>query len=108
MSTQNVDTSSAGKTATFQMRINPEVKKKAESLYASYGLTLTDAVNIFIQQSLREDGLPFLMSPENEAYLRGRAMERLMAEVEKGWQSAERDGWLTLDQVEEQLDIADA
>lgn len=107
MNTRNTISSSTGKTATFQMRINPEVKKKAESLYASYGLTLTDAVNIFIQQSLHADGLPFLMSPENETYLRGKAMERLMAEVEKGWQSAEKDGWLTLDQVEEQLGIAD-
>lgn len=107
MNTQNVNKPSTGKTATFQMRINPEVKKKAESLYASYGLTLTDAVNIFIQQSLQADGLPFLMSPENEAYLRGKAMERLMAEVEKGWRSADAGGWLTLEQVEEQLGIAD-
>lgn len=30
-----------------------------------------------------------------------------MAEVEKGWQSAEKDGWLTLDQVEERLGIDD-
>lgn len=47
MNKQNINTTSAGKTASFQMRINPEVKKKAETLYASYGLTLTDAVNIF-------------------------------------------------------------
>lgn len=107
MNSENRYTPPRGKTATFQMRINPEVKKKAERLYAGYGLTLTDAVNIFIQQSLREDGLPFLMSPENEAYLQEKAMERMMAEVEKGWQSAEEGGWLTMEQVEERLGIAD-
>lgn len=106
MNKQNVNTTSAGKTASFQMRINPDVKKKAETLYASYGLTLTDAVNIFIQQSLNSNGLPFLMSPENEAYLKGKAMERLMAEVEKGWQSAEKGGWVSLEEAEKRLGIA--
>ena len=42
----------APKTGTFQMRINPEVKKQVESLYAKCGMTLTDAVNAFFQQSL--------------------------------------------------------
>ncbi len=108
MSAESIHIPAAGKTATFQMRINPEVKRQAESLYASYGLTLTDAVNIFIQQSLREEGLPFLMSPENEAYWKSRAMERLMAEVEQGWQSARKDGWLTLEQAAERLGVTNA
>lgn len=47
---------SESKTATFQMRINPDVKKQAEEVFAAYGLTLTEAVNIFIHQSLREGG----------------------------------------------------
>ena len=35
------------KTATFQMRINPQVKKEVESIYANCGMTLTDAFNAF-------------------------------------------------------------
>ena len=50
MNTINV--TSAPKTATFQMRINPEVKQRMEDIYARQGLSFTDAVNIFIQQSL--------------------------------------------------------
>ena len=34
------------KTASFQMRINPEVKQRAEEIFARCGLTLTDAVNM--------------------------------------------------------------
>ena len=34
------------------MRINPEVKQRMENIYARQGLSFTDAVNIFIQQSL--------------------------------------------------------
>lgn len=97
---------SSQKTSTFQMRINPEIKKQAEELYAGYGLTLTDAVNIFIQQSLNTKGLPFLLSPENEAYLKGRAMERLMQETEKGFKSAEERGWTSLEDVEARFGIS--
>ena len=106
MDAETTRTDGHGKTATFQMRINPAVKKQAEDLYAGYGLTLTDAVNIFIRQSLREEGLPFLLSPENETRLREKAMARMMAEVEKGWQSAEEGGWLTLEQAAEQIGVS--
>lgn len=90
-----INVSSAPKSATFQMRINPEVKQRVEEIYARQGLTLTDAVNIFIQQSLNMEGLPFLASPENEEYMKAKAVRRLMAEVQKGWDSAEKDGWVS-------------
>ena len=97
---------SAPKSATFQMRISPEVKQQAEALFATYGLTLTDAVNVFIRQSLNTNGLPFLLSPENEEYMKAKAMRRFKAEVEKGWQSAESGGWVSLDEAEIQLGIS--
>lgn len=93
MSTINV--TSAPKTATFQMRINPEVKQRVEEIYARQGLSFTDAVNIFIQQSLNMEGLPFLASPENAEYMKAKAMRRLLDEAEKGWKSAEKDGWVS-------------
>lgn len=96
---------SAPKTATFQMRINPDVKQQVEEIYAQQGLTLTDAVNIFIQQSLNMGGLPFLASPENEAYMKGKAMRRFMAEIQQGWDSAERDGWVSEEDACRQLGV---
>lgn len=82
---------SAPKTGAFQMRINPEVKQQAENVFSTYGLTLTDAVNIFIQQSLHEKGLPFLLSPENKAYMKAKAVSRLMAEISSGWDSVKTE-----------------
>lgn len=81
MNTINV--TSAPKTATFQMRINPEVKQRVEDIYARQGLSFTDAVNIFIQQSLNMEGLPFLASPENAEYMKAKAMRRLLDEAQK-------------------------
>ena len=96
MSTPNVNTASAPKTASFQMRITPDVKAQAESIFATYGLTLTDAVNIFIQQSLNTKGLPFLLSPENAEYLKAKATARLMAEIQAGWDSVKTESdWVS-------------
>ena len=102
---ENINVAIAPKTATFQMRINPDIKQQVEEIYAQQGLSFTDAVNIFIQQSLNMGGLPFLASSENEEYMKAKAMRRLMAEVQKGWDSAERDGWVSEEDAYRQLGI---
>ena len=86
---ERINVNTAPKSGTFQMRINPEVRREAESVYAQYGLTLTDAINIFIQQSLNAEGLPFLLSPENEAFMKAKAANRLMAELQRGLDSVQ-------------------
>ena len=101
----SINVTAAPKTATFQMRINPEVKQRVEAIYARQGLTFTDAVNIFIQQSLNMEGFPFLASPENEAYMKAKAMRRLMTEVQKGWDSAEKNGWVSEEDARRLLEV---
>ena len=41
------------------IRIDEDVKKQAESLFADLGINMSTAVNIFIRQSMRAGGLPF-------------------------------------------------
>ncbi len=47
------------KTANLNIRIEPGVKSDAEKLFATFGITLSDAVNIFLHKALMEGGLPF-------------------------------------------------
>jgi DNA-damage-inducible protein J len=47
------------KTATINMRVNPQIKADAESIFASLGMTLTEAINVFLYKSVMEGGLPF-------------------------------------------------
>ncbi|MDR2883930.1 MAG: type II toxin-antitoxin system RelB/DinJ family antitoxin [Deferribacteraceae bacterium] len=47
------------RSANLHIRIDPETKAGAEELFSSFGITITDAVNIFLHQSLLEGGLPF-------------------------------------------------
>ncbi len=101
-----INVANAPKTGTFQMRINPEVRREVEAVYAAYGLSLTDAINVFIQQSLNEEGLPFLLSPENTEYMKAKATARLMAEIQKGWDSVQSDAdWISEDEAYRMLGI---
>ena len=47
------------KSANINIRIDPDVKSRSETLFASFGITVTDAVNMFLHQSLMMGGLPF-------------------------------------------------
>jgi len=47
------------KSSVITIRIDPDVKSKLEKLYASFGLNISDAINMFIHQSLLVGGLPF-------------------------------------------------
>ncbi len=47
------------KTANINIRIEPAVKQDAEDLFASFGISVTDAINIFLRTSIMEGGFPF-------------------------------------------------
>ena len=80
---------SSPKTDMFRFRINPDVRKEVEAVYEKNGLSLTQAINIFIQQSLNSGGLPFQVSDDNAEMLKAKSMERLMKELEAGKNSGD-------------------
>lgn len=41
------------------MRVEPSVKSDAESIFGSFGLTLADAINVFLHKSIQVGGMPF-------------------------------------------------
>ena len=106
MDMQNSNVASAPKTSTFQMRINPDIKDRVEAIYASQGLSFTDAVNIFIQQSINANGLPFLASSENVEFMRAKALHRFAEDVKKGWDSVKAEGdWISEDEARRMLGL---
>lgn len=80
---------SAPKTDTYHFRINPEVRAQVEEVYAKSGLSFTQAINVFIQQSLDAGGFPFAVNAENAELLKAESMKRLMKELEAGENSGE-------------------
>jgi len=47
------------KSATFTFRVNPQIKQDASDLFESLGITMSDAINLFLHQALIEGGFPF-------------------------------------------------
>lgn len=75
---------SAAKTDTFRIRVNPALRTQLEQIYAKNGLTLTDAVNVFFQQSLNAGGFPFSVTEDNAEIVKAKALNRLLKELQKG------------------------
>lgn len=64
------------KTANVNIRITPELKSAVENLYAEFGMSLSDAVNIFFHKSLLVGGLPFdLRQPRYNAEVEAAMQE---------------------------------
>ena len=46
-------------TTNLNIRTNKEVKLAAEKIFEELGLNMTTAINIFLRQTIRENGIPF-------------------------------------------------
>ena len=62
-------------TTNLCIRIDPELKAQAESLFDDLGMTLTTAITVFFRQAVRENRIPFEITrdrpnPETAAAMR--------------------------------------
>ena len=55
------------KTGMIRARIEPEVKREAEELFAALGLSATEAITLFYKQVAVHRGLPFEVRLPNTA-----------------------------------------
>ena len=70
------------KNTVFQLRMNKEIKEAAEELFSRCGLTLSDALNLFIQQSLNCGGIPFEITGFSHPISKRRALDYLLGELD--------------------------
>ena len=94
---------SAPKDSTFHVRMNSEIKRKVEAIYAKTGMTLTDAFNVFIQQSINVEGLPFLVTSNSKELLKEQAIAILMNDLKQAEEKANKEGWIKASALEEEL-----
>ena len=70
-------------TKSHNIRMDEDIKNKAATLYAGLGLTLSDAVNVFLRVSIAENGFPFpvkLRESEDDIWeKRAQASKELIA-----------------------------
>lgn len=77
------------KTATLNLRVNPEVKQQAEHVLKQLGVPMATAVDIFLRQIGMTGSIPFEIAlPKAPAELNADLMttEQLRAELMAGYQ----------------------
>jgi DNA-damage-inducible protein J len=52
----------AGNTSNISFRVDTDIKNQAESVLAELGMNMTTAFNIFLRQTIRERGIPFMIN----------------------------------------------
>jgi DNA-damage-inducible protein J len=91
------------KTASLNVRLDSNIKKNAETVYSHYGLSLAEAVTVFIHQSCNVGGLPFDLRPS-----RPNAESLLaMAEAERISRDPNVKGYRDIDALFKDLDDND-
>ena len=75
------------KTANLYARIEPELKKQAESILAALGIPASNAITMFYKQIILQRGIPFEMKlpAEKPIDMGSLTKEQLDAELQKGY-----------------------
>ncbi len=81
------------KDALLQVRIDPEAKHDAERLYASMGTNLSEAVRMFINQSILDQQMPFTPTSIQRKGA-GKAFGALNVFASPAKREQERDAWV--------------
>ena len=54
------------KTSNLNVRVDPDTKAQAEELFSKFGMTVSEAVNVFLHQSIMYGGIPFELKVPNK------------------------------------------
>lgn len=74
------------KTSNVFARVEPEIKKQAEMILDKLGISMSNAINIFLRQVIQQNGLPFdvkVLGNKPLAY-GDLTTEQFNEEIEKG------------------------
>ena len=67
--------------ASMNIRMDSEIKKQAQDLFAQFGLDMTTAVNMFLRQSIRQQGIPFNL--QLDPFYNEKNQQRLMQAADR-------------------------
>ena len=85
--------------SNINVRIDADKKAKAQELFSSLGMDMSTAINLFIQQALEFNGIPFVIRKYNAE------TEKAFAEIEEMKKHPEQyKGYTDIDELFEDLD----
>jgi len=92
----------AGTTTNISIRMDSDLKARADALFAELGMNLSTAFNIFVRQSLREGGIPFEIKANEEHF--NKETVAAMLEAERIAKDPSVKGYTDLDELFEDLE----
>jgi len=74
------------KTSNLHIRIDPELQKKAEKVLKKLGMSIPDAITVFLNQVYLRGGLPFQVTlPEDSSYFYGFELPEMSYEPKESF-----------------------
>jgi len=67
--------------AQVNIRIDDTLKEQGEILFSALGMSFSTAVSIFVNQSVREGGLPFAVTTKTDPFYSESNMKVLRASI---------------------------
>lgn len=91
------------KTTSIYARVEPEIKEQAEVVLGQLGISMSNAVNIFLRQVILQNGLPFEVKINQKGPLtyEDLTVNEFNSEIEKGFNDLNEGKVVTADLVAE-------
>jgi len=70
-------------TTNLNIRMDKELKERADVFFGEMGMNMTTAINVFIRQSLREGKIPFEISLSQDPFYSASNMAVLRRSVQE-------------------------
>lgn len=62
-------------TTNLNLRVDKDIKEKADQIYSELGMNMTTAINIFLRTTIREHGIPFALKLDEPNEVTAAAIE---------------------------------
>ena len=82
--------------ASINIRVDSEIKDKALDVFTTLGMDMTTAINIFLRQAIRKNGIPFELVAEPKAPKRGCLKGQI-------WEAKDHDWFEPMDEFKEYM-----
>ena len=69
--------------AQVNIRIDDDLKERADALFEDLGLNMTTAVNIFVRATVRQGGIPFEVTTKTEPFYSESNMKVLRQSIQE-------------------------
>ncbi len=82
-----------GKTTTLNLRVDPDVKKRAEKVLSQLGIPMSTAIDIYLKQISMTGGIPFAVTlPKAPGSINADMMttEEIHAKLKEGYNDIEK------------------